>query len=675
MEWVVATVGECREYWAQTLGWVAGLAAAFAVLTRLTPCNPGMYWWKDLRAAGTDLVYWFVVPLVLRFCRTLMLVAGVALLFGGADPQPLPVRGLPLWVQCAGVLLLQDFLLYWLHRLFHTRRAWRFHAVHHSPEVLDWTSSGRSHPVNTLLTFVLADVVVLLLGFSPAALLVLAPFNLVYSTMVHANLNWTFGPLRYVFASPVFHRWHHTTHEHALDKNFASTFPFLDLLFGTYYMPPGKLPEEFGIGEPDFPQGFWGQLVHPLARKQSSPWRTAGLVGAGALAVVGLLGVGLVYTARLAERNDELAREMRRAQAGQYALQVDLARRAWADNDLARAGAILNQVADPFCQGEEYVRLRELCRRKCRALAGHAGAVLGVAVSADGRRVVSGGEDRTVRVWDAGGEELFTLKGHGRQVRSVAVSGDGRRVVSGSHDGTVKLWDAAGREERTLTGHAGAVLGVAVSADGRRVVSGGADLSARLWDAESGREERVLRGCAGAVLSVAVSAGGQRVVAAGGREVKVWDVRAGGEGRALAGHTDLVYAVAISAEGRRVASGGFDERVIVWDGETGRPLRSLGGHRGPVYAVAITPDGGRVVTGGKDGTVKLWDAAGRELLTLRGHTDSVTGVAMSADGGVIVSGGRDGAVKVWDVRECEHAGVGEALASGPGGDEPRPAHR
>src|SRR5262249_57144412 len=116
-----------------------------------------------------------------------------------------------------------------------------------------------------------------LLGFSPAALLVLAPFNTVYSAMVHANLRWTFGPLRYVFASPVFHRWHHTTLAEGRDRNFAPTFPFLDLLFGTFYMPPGRLPEEFGSGAADFPEDFWGQFIHPFRRaKPPAPPHTRG---------------------------------------------------------------------------------------------------------------------------------------------------------------------------------------------------------------------------------------------------------------------------------------------------------------------------------------------------------------------------------------------------------------
>lgn len=198
-----------------------------------------------------------------------MLAAGVRLLFGGRQPSLL--GNLPLWLQCAAILLIQDVFFYAIHRFFHTRLAWKIHAVHHSPTVLDWMSSARFHPINNLLEFALADVAVLLMGFSPQALLVLAPFNLIYSAMTHANLNWTFGPLRYVFASPVFHRWHHTTEKEGLDRNFASTFPFLDLLFGTFYLPPGKLPEHFGNGEADFPEDFWGQFLHPFRKAKPRP--------------------------------------------------------------------------------------------------------------------------------------------------------------------------------------------------------------------------------------------------------------------------------------------------------------------------------------------------------------------------------------------------------------------
>jgi sterol desaturase/sphingolipid hydroxylase (fatty acid hydroxylase superfamily) len=267
MGWLESIPG----FWLNRLGWFAGLAAVFVVLTRLTPCNPGMGWWKSLRAAATDVIYWFVVPLFLRFAWQAMLICGLVFLYGGAQPNFLPVKGLPLWLQCVAIVLIQDVLLYWIHRAFHTRAAWKFHAVHHSPREVDWTTTVRFHPVNHLLAFGLADVTVLLLGFPFEALVALVPFNIIYSAMVHANLNWTFGPLKYVFASPVFHRWHHTTEAEGLNKNFASTFPVLDVIFGTFYMPAGKLPEKFGNGEPDYPEGFWGQFLHPFQTRKAPP--------------------------------------------------------------------------------------------------------------------------------------------------------------------------------------------------------------------------------------------------------------------------------------------------------------------------------------------------------------------------------------------------------------------
>jgi sterol desaturase/sphingolipid hydroxylase (fatty acid hydroxylase superfamily) len=266
MDWTQIVNG-----WQNTVLWMAGLAAGFGVLVWLTPCNRGMGWWKDLRAVCTDLFYWFVVPVVLRACFLGMLQIGIWVVLGGRDPSFLPARGLPLWVQCVAILLIQDVIFYAVHRIFHTRSAWKYHAIHHSPKVVDWMTMARFHPVNSLMEFILADVVVLLMGFSPAAMVALFPFNRVYSAMVHANLNWTFGPLKYVFVSPVFHRWHHTMQKEGLDKNFASTFPILDLLFGTFYMPAGKLPQEFGNGDPDFPEGFWGQLAYPFRAPPTPP--------------------------------------------------------------------------------------------------------------------------------------------------------------------------------------------------------------------------------------------------------------------------------------------------------------------------------------------------------------------------------------------------------------------
>lgn len=264
MNWIIA-VGDS---FLATLPWLAGLGVGFAVLVRLMPCNKGMFWGSDPRAAVTDLLYWFIGPLFVRVAKTFLLAAGVAMLFGGRDAGFAALAGLPIWGQCVLILLIQDVCLYGIHRFFHTPRAWSFHAVHHSPRLLDWASASRNHFVNHLFSSILVDVFVLLLGFQAEALIALVPFSMIYSSMVHANLNWTFGPFRYVFASPVFHRWHHVSEGEAIDKNFASTFPILDLIFGTFYMPVGQLPEHFGNGDVDYPEDFWGQFVSPFVKRE-----------------------------------------------------------------------------------------------------------------------------------------------------------------------------------------------------------------------------------------------------------------------------------------------------------------------------------------------------------------------------------------------------------------------
>ncbi|MBX9627307.1 MAG: sterol desaturase family protein, partial [Gemmataceae bacterium] len=275
MDWLTTLAG----VWITTLGWMAAAAVVLAVLSRLWPCNPGRSWWADLRAARTDLGYWLLNPALTGAGRVGLLVAGTLLVYGGEPPADLPARRLPLWAQCGLVLLIQDVILYAVHRAFHTRRGWGFHAVHHSPEPLDWPSALRFHPVNAVLEFAAADAAVLLMGFSPTALLALAPFSLAFSVLVHANLDWTFGPLRYVIASPVFHRWHHTSAEAGRDRNFASTFPFLDLLFGTFYLPAGERPRAYGAGDPAFPAGLWAQWAYPFRRAGG---RAAAAVGGAA---------------------------------------------------------------------------------------------------------------------------------------------------------------------------------------------------------------------------------------------------------------------------------------------------------------------------------------------------------------------------------------------------------
>jgi sterol desaturase/sphingolipid hydroxylase (fatty acid hydroxylase superfamily) len=248
---------------------LAVLFLTFGFLARIAPCNPGPRAFVS-RDLADNVLYFLFDILLFGSLAELFIQLGAGVAFG---PRATAVTSailagygvasrLPVIVQALLVLVVLDFLQYWLHRLFHGRALWPFHAVHHSAEDLDWTATFRIHPVNFAIYNAGALALVRLIGFSPAAFLIIGPFNLVIGPLVHANLDWTFGPFRYVLASPVYHRWHHVKDPAIHNKNFAPTFPVWDLMFGTFYMPKGVLPEGYGVE--GVPPHFVGQLLYPF---------------------------------------------------------------------------------------------------------------------------------------------------------------------------------------------------------------------------------------------------------------------------------------------------------------------------------------------------------------------------------------------------------------------------
>jgi WD40 repeat protein len=224
-----------------------------------------------------------------------------------------------------------------------------------------------------------------------------------------------------------------------------------------------------------------------------------------------------------------------------------------------------------------------------------------VAVTRDGKRIVTGSSDGTVRVWDAKtGQSLADLKGHTGGVLCLAVSGDGAFVVTGAGDGTARVWHT--RAELSILefqGHTQPVTCLMVSADGSRVVSGSNDKTARVWDARTGRA--VLR---------------------------------------LEGHTDWVSSLAMSADGTRIVTGSGDGTARVWDAKTGRSVLEIKGPPGGVTHAAVSPDGSRIATwvGGRS---FVWDAAGGRRMTGPPVPLSTTRYRTPDGGHAFVSDGND----------------------------------
>ena len=354
-------------------------------------------------------------------------------------------------------------------------------------------------------------------------------------------------------------------------------------------------------------------------------------------------------------------RQRQRAEELLYVGRLSLAQSYWQEGKVAAARDKLDEARDQRNTWEHRYLYTLMNHRGQRTYIGHTGRVTSVAFSPDGKRIVSGSRDHTVKVWDVQtGKELLTLKGHNWDVFSVAFSPDGKRIAEGSLDHTVKVWDAhTGQQLLSLTGHIDIVFSVAFSPDSKRLASGSKDGTVKVWDAHTGREQLTLKGHTGFVTSVAFSPDGKRIaLGTSDQTVQVWDAQTGREALTLKGHTRYVSSVAFSPDGTRIVSGSGDPvnsrrpgEVKVWDVQTGQAILTLQGHTLGVTSVAFSPDGTRIASASDDGTVKVWEAhTGQEALSLKGHTWTVQSVAFSPDGKSIASASEDGTVKVWEAQ-------------------------
>ena len=174
------------------------------------------------------------------------------------------VAAQPVLLQFAEAVLIVDSLGYFYHRLSHASPLlWKFHAVHHSSEQMDWLAAARVHPLDQIFARAVTFVPLYALGFTKetfGAYLVFAIFVAVFN---HANVRFRFRFLRRLIVTPEYHHWHHSNDPEARNKNFSGQLPVLDRLFGTLYLPENKRPQTYGIDEP-MPEGYLAQLKFPF---------------------------------------------------------------------------------------------------------------------------------------------------------------------------------------------------------------------------------------------------------------------------------------------------------------------------------------------------------------------------------------------------------------------------
>ncbi len=244
------------------------VAVLFVPLERLVPLHDQ----RVLRPGWRIDVVHFLADqlLVLAGIAVAVLTVGVAARIVVPASVRDAIASWPAGAQLVVALVVAEVGAYWGHRAAHeVPWLWRFHAVHHSSERLDWLASARVHPLDTAFVRSCAVVPLFALGFTRATFGPLLVLFTLQALFVHANVRWTFGPLRYVIATPQYHHWHHAGDAEHRNRNYAGELPLLDALFGTLYLPKrgdrAAWPGRYGTDEPA-PDSWAAQLGAPWRR-------------------------------------------------------------------------------------------------------------------------------------------------------------------------------------------------------------------------------------------------------------------------------------------------------------------------------------------------------------------------------------------------------------------------
>ncbi|MHA2252650.1 MAG: WD40 domain-containing protein, partial [Candidatus Kariarchaeaceae archaeon] len=301
-------------------------------------------------------------------------------------------------------------------------------------------------------------------------------------------------------------------------------------------------------------------------------------------------------------------------------------------------------------------------KRIWQKLSGHQSLVSSVHFSPDGKMIVSGSIDNTIRIWNITKNEVILWKSlqEADEVRSVMFSPCNSQIIaSGNKDTKVRLWNiTSGKEIKVMEGHADAVFSICFSPDGTLLASCSEDTTIQLWNVVRGVESRELLGLED-VKSLVFT---QEILASGSNGlVRLWNTSSGGELLPpFTEHDGDVLSIDFSPDGSLVASGGIDSLVHVWNRTNRNIVYTLKGHIGEIRTIAFSGDGTYLASGSSapDNVIKIWDMTDGQLLrNLTGHTDNINSISFSPSNQIVASGARDSNIILWNITSGENISV------------------